>query len=120
MTNRSPVPSARALLAGHARVGDIVAGHTSDGDYAFEVVAIHTSDQQVELTVERHHGGELLTVLVDPLLPLVALTRHYGSCSHCGRLAPCPDDLAERRLERLWETPLVARPLDLAPLALCP
>lgn len=121
MINRSPVPSARALLAREARVGDLVAGHTREGDFAFEVVTVEAmGDDRVEITLVRHHATDPVAVCVEAVLPLVVLTRHFGRCTRCGRLAPCPDDLAERRLERLWDNPRSAAPVNLAPLALCP
>ena len=118
MTNRSPVPTARALHASDVRPRDLIAGHTPDGDFAFQVLATHPIADVVTLTLARHRGGPPLNITVPGALRLVALTRHYGRCTHCGRLAPCPDDLAERRLERLWDNPGQAAPLDLTPMAI--
>lgn len=52
------------------------------------------------LTDEQHPGIESVHA---PDEPVITLSRHFGVCSECGRLSPCPDELAERRLEKLWQ-----------------
>ncbi|MES9282509.1 hypothetical protein ABEQ66_12410, partial [Cutibacterium acnes] len=91
--------------------GDLVAGHTADGSYPFHVERADSYDGMVHLrlaeighasglTDEQHLAVESVHA---PDEPVITLSRHFGVCSECGRLSPCPDELAERRLEKLWQ-----------------
>lgn len=103
-TRRSAVPSSRRLEAADAAQGDLVLGHAVDGDHPLQVLSNTPAGDHVILEVA-HPGSDepLATVACDPDMPLVALPTHYGVCIACGRLSPCPDELAERRLERLYD-----------------
>ncbi|EIA10691.1 hypothetical protein TICEST70_11423 [Cutibacterium acnes PRP-38] len=100
---RTPLPPVRTMTASQLKIGDLVAGHTADGSYPFHVEG---PDRLAEishasgLTDEQHPGIESVHA---PDEPVITLSRHFGVCSECGRLSPCPDELAERRLEKLWQ-----------------
>ena len=108
---RTPLPPVRTMTASQLEVGDLVAGHTADGSYPFHVEGLDYYDGMVHLrlieishasglTDEQHPGIESVHA---PDEPVITLSRHFGVCSECGRLSPCPDELAERRLEKLWQ-----------------
>ena len=114
--NHSAVPTTRRLTAGDASAGDLIAGHDATGDYALRVTDAHpTADGKTLLRLAPAGTGQELDVTCDPHLLLVALPRHHGICAMCGRLSPCPDELAERRLERLFDPPEPAQPLNVDP-----
>ena len=108
---RTPLPPVRTMTASQLKIGDLVAGHTADGSYPFHVERADSYDGMVHLrlieishasglTDEQHPGIESVHA---PDEPVITLSRHFGVCSECGRLSPCPDELAERRLEKLWQ-----------------
>ena len=108
---RTPLPPVRTMTASQLEVGDLVAGHTAVGSYPFHVEGLDYYDGMVHLrlieishasglTDEQHPGIESVHA---PDEPVITLSRHFGVCSECGRLSPCPDELAERRLEKLWQ-----------------
>ena len=108
---RTPLPPVRTMTASQLEVGDLVAGHTADGSYPFHVEGVDYYDGMVHLrlaeighasglTDEQHLAVESVHA---PDEPVITLSRHFGVCSECGRLSPCPDELAERRLEKLWQ-----------------
>ena len=109
----TPVVPARHLTAAEARPGDRVAVNLNlddeddqgaAGTYPFEVVACDREGGDVvlelrELATAEPRSGRT-RVPADQVLAVLAA--HFGRCADCGRLSPCPDELAERRLERLW------------------
>lgn len=108
---RTPLAPVRSITVSQLEVGDLVAGHTSAGSYPFCVESVDYYDGMVHLrlteighasglTDEQRPGVESVHA---PDEPVVTLSRHFGVCSECGRLSPCPDELAERRLEKLWQ-----------------
>ena len=109
---RTPLPPVRSMTASQLKVGDLVAGHTAVGSCPFRVERIDCYDGMVHLllieighasgmTDEQHPGVESVQALDEPV---ITLSRHFGICTECGRLSPCPDELAERRLEKLWQS----------------
>lgn len=105
--HRTPVVPARRLTAAQVQPGDLLAVTLPEGTYPFRVAASTPADGGVVLRLEEvtplaQQDLRIVEVVVDPDLHLAALARHYGTCRDCGRLSPCPDELAERRLERLW------------------
>ncbi|SKF61480.1 Uncharacterised protein [Mycobacteroides abscessus subsp. abscessus] len=117
-TSHSAVPTARRLTAAQTQPGDLIAGHNAAGDYALLVIeATPTPEGQILLQITpTETATEIsLTLTCDPDQRLVALPRHHGICADCGRLAPCPAELAERRLERLFDQPAPAQPINIGP-----
>lgn len=105
--HRTPVVPARSLTPQAATHGDRIAV-TLDGQgtYPFEIDDTHHDGDQIRLHLTELGGDHRrVDVLVHPDQPLAALATHYGLCADCGRLSPCPDELAERRLEKLWHDP---------------
>lgn len=107
----TPVVPARHLTAAEARPGDRVAVNLNlddegdqGGTYPFEVVACESDGENVELELRELATPEPRSgrTSVPAGQVLAALAVHFGRCADCGRLSPCPDELAERRLERLW------------------
>lgn len=105
--HRTPLPPCRTAVAGDLKSGDLVAGHCPDGSYPFRVLEIVRAGEAVSIAAEEIGHASGLTdgplefgFAADDLV--VTLPVHYGTCVECGRLSPCPDELAERRLEKLW------------------
>lgn len=118
--HRTPVLEVRALVAAGVRRGDLLACHTDRGTYPVRVLDVDTSpDDHVLITLEEvGHAAGLPTPLIvacPPDLNLKPLPQHYGVCHQCGRLAPCPDELEERNLEKLWTHPPTSTPPPEAP-----
>ncbi len=103
---RTPVVPARSLTAEAAHAGDRIAVTLEgEGTYAFQIIGTHPDGGQIRLELsEIARDPRQLDVRVDRNQPLAALAAHYGTCGDCGRLSPCPDELAERRLEKLWRS----------------
>ncbi|EFS95307.1 hypothetical protein [Cutibacterium acnes] len=109
---RTPLPPVRTMTASQLEVGDLVAGHTADGSYPFHVEGLDYYDGMVHLRLAEIGHASGLTDEQHPVVesvhapdePVITLSRHFGVCSECGRLSPCPDELAERRLEKLWQS----------------
>lgn len=108
---RTPLPPVRTMTASQLKIGDLVAGHTADGSYPFHVEGVDYYDGMVHLRLAEIGHASGLTDEQHPVVesvhapdePVITLSRHFGVCSECGRLSPCPDELAERRLEKLWQ-----------------
>lgn len=110
--NRTPLPPCRSVVAKDLDTGDLIAGHTPNGSYPFRVLTITPLVDTVTLTLEEigHASGltdqthTTVEATYNRLDPVITLPVHYGLCHDCGKLSPCPDELSERRLEKLWST----------------
>ena len=84
---RTPLPPVRTMTASQLKIGDLVAGHTADGSYPFHVERADSYDGMVHLRlIEISHASGLTD------------EQHPGIES-----VHAPDELAERRLEKLWQ-----------------
>jgi hypothetical protein len=110
--HRTPLPPCRTAVAGDLTSGDLVAGHCPDGSYPFRVLSASRAGDEVSIIMEEigHASGvtdechPAVEFTFDATEDVVTLPVHYGICIECGRLSPCPDELAERRLEKLWSS----------------
>lgn len=108
--HRTPLPPCRTAVAEDLKAGDLVAGHCPDGSYPFRVLMASRTDAGVTITMEEighasgltDAAGGVLEFVFEAREQVVTLPVHYGICVECGRLSPCPDELSERRLEKLW------------------